>query len=182
MLSILGASLTYFVLHMQFANFCSAAVLKLKSIRLLTCHHCPIPQSSWASTSCQCSKQALYTVFTHIHVVASQFSVADSLCQRSKPAFTACPGFFIMFLGSTRGGFSLLACVAIHDLHCMYSNGRCRQMCTCATCYWLNKCVIGNIGATNTTRMPHRYWHSLRREMFVMIRACPITWWISFEM
>ena len=32
------------------------------------------------------------------------------------------------------------------------SNGRCRLMCTCTTCYWLNRRVLGNIEATNATR------------------------------
>ena len=32
-----------------------------------------------------------------------------------------------------------------HAFSSLCSNGRCRLMCTCATCYWLNRRVLGNI-------------------------------------
>ena len=59
------------------------------------------------------------------------------------------------------------------------SNGRCRLMCTCATCYWLNRRVLGNIEADKRYTQPDTYKHSPRRgtlswSMWGSLRLAPI--------
>ena len=121
------------------------------------------------------------------HPPSSRSSVSVSVTtQRRTEAVAACSSSLytdsVNTASQLKSLYQELTRLAIVDLilaafSSLRSNGRCRLICTCATCYWLNRRVLGNIEATNATRSHiHRFPRrgTLSRSMWGSLRLAPI--------
>ena len=75
-------------------------------------------------------------------------------------------------------------CKLVVTFSSLCSNGRCRLMCMCVTCYWLNRRVLRNIEAEKCYMQPETYKHSPRRgtlswSMWGSLRLTPKIAWFT---
>ena len=130
-----------------------------------TCRHPPILRVADRVSASRSQRSVVPRPWLHVTLTLSTQQASLNPCTKSWPGLQLSIWFSFLV-----AAFSSLR-----------SNGRCRIMCTCATCYWLNRRVLENIEATNATRGHiHRYKHSLRRgtlsqSMWGSLRLAPIS-------
>ena len=94
------------------------------------------------SSTCRHLQRLCQHSVVPITVAACSSSLCTDSVNTASQFAKSCPGLQLSIW------FSFL----VADFSSLCNNERCRLMCTYATCYWLNRRVLGNIEATNATR------------------------------